>query len=379
LQELDNRKITSTKIFYRNSKSFDEDGIFSERVFGPVRDYKCKCGKLNNQILDDGKRCDKCKVLCTSSESRLENYGIIPLPFACIKPNKFKQIKEVVLNINDYVKTLFNPIRSDYNITQSRYVGVNRSNLEIRIFNDKSNLDYIYIPLRVTGIYSFILCLRYIAAKFNFQNVKDLFDNQTFMTQLKVLPPGVRPVNFTRGDNTKIQLSEINTVYISLLNLNKSNILIADNLKIDEDDWFDRISLYFEGDYDNSDEEIVEHAIIEYDITTSRYQYYINLVYSVLTSTISGKEGFIRNNMLGKTIEFSARSVICCDPSLEVYQIGVSKKILYKLWMLYFLHYLIEVKERDSVWCIDGIANRDYEDNKELFDEFLRWFYNDKD
>ena len=143
---------------------------------------------------------------------------------------------------------------------------------------------------------------------------------------------------------------------------------------LDEDDWFSRMNIYFDGDFENKDEEIVEHAIMEYDQITSRYQYYINLIYENLMATISGKEGFIRHNLLGKTIEFSARSVICCDPSLEVYQIGVSKKILYKLWMLYFIHYLVYIEKLNTVWCYTNIINKDYSDNKELFNKFLKWF-----
>jgi DNA-directed RNA polymerase subunit beta' len=376
---LDEPKVTSSKLFYRGTKSFDEDGLFSEKIFGPTKDFRCKCGKLNSEILDYNKRCDKCDVLCVNTTVRFENHGIIDLPFMCIKPTRLKnKLKDVVTNVLEYKKTLFNPVRSDYNITQSKYLGIHKNTHEIKIFADRNNKDFIYIPLRITGIYSFILCLRYIAFIFNFTNVKKLFDDQVIMSYLKVIPPGIRPVTFNRDKNNKIQLSEVNKHYISILELNKSNSLIIDNLKIDEEDWFNRITLYFQGDYENSDEEIVENFIIECDGWCARYQYRINDVYDVLFDTISGKEGFIRNNMLGKTIEFSARSVICCDPSLEPYQIGVSKKILYKLWMLYFLYYLVNIKNLSAIWCFDNITTKDYEDNIVLFNEFLRWMYDDK-
>jgi DNA-directed RNA polymerase beta' subunit len=77
--------------------------------------------------------------------------------------------------------------------------------------------------------------------------------------------------------------------------------------------------------------------------------------------------------MLGKTIEFSARSVITCDPSLEPYQIGVSRKILYRLWMLYFLHWLIQYKNVDTVWCFENIITKTYDENKALFNKFIDW------
>lgn len=369
--------ITSPNIFYRKTKKYDEEGLFSERIFGPVKDFKCKCGNLNNEVLDGGKRCDKCKVLCTSNITRLETFGLIELPFFCIKPNKIKNsLKRVIKNALDYKDTLFDPIRNDYNISKSRYLGVHKTNKTINIFDNMQDKNNIYIPMRITGVYSLIFCLRYIKDRFyGFPEIQELFDDQTFMSYLKVIPPTIRPVNII---NNKQQYTEVNKSYISLINLNKSSKILKDNLAIDEQDWFDRIDLHFtDPDFENSHEEIIEHIIIECDTITSKYQYYINQIYLDLIKMISGKEGFIRNNMLGKTIEFSARSIITCDPSLEPYQIGVSKKILYKLWMLYFLHWLVQINQLDTVWCFKNIITKDYDENKELFDKFLEWMQNE--
>jgi len=367
--------VTSPEIFYRgNNKSFHDDGIFSEKIFGPVRSFRCKCGLLNNSVLDVGKRCEKCGVKCEDNIARFENHGLINLPFMCIKPTRIdNRLKAVIVNILAHKKTLLDPIRSDYNISQSKYLGIHKSTEVIKIFDNRNDKNYVYIPIRVTGIYSLLLCLKYMAEVFNIEIVKKLFEDQVIMTYLKVIPPGLRPVSVV--DDKKIQLSEVNKPYISIIHLNKVNDLIKDNLLIDQDDWFERINLYFQGDYDTCDEEIVEHIIMEYDVLTSKYQYHINMIYDNLFSTIAGKEGFIRKNLLGKTIDFSGRSVICCDPSLNVYQIGVSKKILYKLWLPYFLYYLLHIKLQTTVWSIENIVNKDYEDNLALFDEFLEWFY----
>lgn len=375
--------VTSSNIFKRKTKSFDDDGIFSERIFGPVKDYKCKCGKLNSEILDGGKRCAKCNVLCDTSNLRFETFGYIPLPFMCIKPTRIKdRLKEVIVNVLNYSKTLLDPIRCDYNINQKRYLGINKSNYEIKIFDDRKSKESFYIPVRITGIHSLIFCLKYVAARFKgFQKVAQLFDDQIFMTYIKVIPPGIRPVSFSTNNSksNKVRLSDINKAYISLINLNKSNSFIMESVPIDEDDWFDRIDLYFkEPDFEDLDEEIVEHMMIEYDMIASKYQFYVKQIYETLMSTISGKEGFIRHNILGKTVEFSGRSVIVCDPSLEPYQIGVSKKILCKLWMLYFGHWLYEHKDKEPVWCYDNITLTEYCEHKKIFADFLEWFMEDK-
>lgn len=373
----DLKYVTSPDIFYRNNNNtFHDEGMFSEVIFGPCRSFRCKCGLLNNSVLDVGKRCVKCHVKCEDNSSRFENHGLINLPFLCIKPTRIdNRLKEVITNVLMYKKTLLDPIRADYNISQSKYLGIHKVKETIKIFDNRLDKNFIYIPIRVTGIFSLILCLKYIAQVFNIEIVKKLFEDQVIMSYLKVIPPGIRPVAVI--DEKKIQLSEINKPYISCIHLNKVNDLLKDNLAIDEDDWFERINLYFSGDYENSDEEIVEHVIMEYDILTSKYQYHINIIYDNLFSTISSKTGYIRNSMLGKTIDFSARSVICCDVSLEPYQVGVSKKILYKLWMPYFLYYLMHIRLQTTIWSIENIVNKDYEDNLNLFDEFLDWFYID--
>ena len=365
--------VTSPNIFYRKSRKFDEEGLFSERIFGPVRDFKCKCGKLNSEILDGGKRCEKCKVLCENSNLRLETFGLIDLPFECIKPTKIKnRLRKVILNVLSYSKTLLDPIRNDNNINKSRYLGISKKDNTINIFENRKDKNNIYIPMRITGLYSLIFCLKYIKNNFfGFQEVQDLFDDQVLMSHLKIIPPTIRPVNII---NNKQQYTEVNKSYISLIHLNKSNEILKDNLYVDEEDWNNQISLYFKDpNFENNDEEIVEHMIMECDTETAKYQYHINQVYVDLMRMISGKEGFIRNNMLGKTIEFSARSVITCDPSLEPYQIGVSRKILYRLWMLYFLHWLIQYKNVDTVWCFENIITKTYDENKALFNKFIDW------
>jgi len=373
LAAIQKKLITESQTFYRKSQKYHEEGLFSERIFGPVKDFKCKCGRLNNEVLDGGKRCEKCHVLCASSITRLETCGYIELPFECFKPTRLKnRLRKVIKNLLKYEKSLFDPIRNDYNITKSRYLGIHKQDQTIKIFDDRSDRSHIYMPMRVTGIYSLIFCLKYIKNHFfGFNEVQALFDDHVIMKYLKIIPPAIRPVNIING---REHYAEVNKTYVSIINLAKSNKILKDNLFIDEQDWNDRITVYFnDPNFEDNDEEIVEHVIIECDTAASKFQFHVNQVYIQLMGMISGKEGFIRSNMLGKTIEFSARSIITCDPSFEPYEIGVGKRILYKLWMLYFLHWAITIKGIDSGWCFENIITKDYEDNKLLFDKFLDW------
>ena len=120
------------------------------------------------------------------------------------------------------------------------------------------------------------------------------------------------------------------------------------------------------------DPEIVDQMIQEYDRMTAKYQYYVDLVYDKVFENISGKWGLIRSSVLGKTIEFSARSVITINPSLPPYKIKVGKKILFKLWLPYFINFIQEKHPEISyIQAYYTYVTQEYESCKDLFDEFL--------
>ena len=129
------------------------------------------------------------------------------------------------------------------------------------------------------------------------------------------------------------------------------------------------------------DQDIFSSQIIEYDTRASGYQRIVNNIYGYVYETLSGKKGLIRNSILGKIIEFSGRTVIVVDPTIKPYQIRVSRKMLKKLWMPYFLHYLIEYKKLDATYCFNTFMMNEL-NNEELldtyFDEFLTWFYKEE-
>ena len=122
-----------------------------------------------------------------------------------------------------------------------------------------------------------------------------------------------------------------------------------------EADWFAKMRYNLDN---NIDDELIDPIIPEYDRAAARYQYYVDLIYESVYSSISGKTGFIRGSILGKTIEFSARSVIIIDPSLEPYKVKVSSKILFKLWFPYFLYYLSKYKEGRPLAYRNELINR---------------------
>jgi len=66
-------EVSSIKFYTGKYSNIDEDGLLSESIFGPIRDFQCKCGKLSIESVDGGKICDKCGVLCGPSELTFKN------------------------------------------------------------------------------------------------------------------------------------------------------------------------------------------------------------------------------------------------------------------------------------------------------------------
>ncbi len=364
--------VTSPKLFIGKNKIIDEDGLLSQRIFGPINDYKCICGKLAYS-LDRGNMCPKCKVMCDTNELRVKIFGKIKSVFPIIKSTKKHHILKLIGAKN---KVILNPIQSDANLSLKKYLAIDGNGEKVKIVDNIKEPNYYVVPLRITGIYSFILVLKYLRNNFLNQmpvvdTINEFFEKEYITNEIKVLPPEIRPVIPDPKNPKSFIVSEVNKHYTSLLQLNKANNLYASNIPVDEEYWLGMIDVNFRNQIHD---EIVEFTIMDYDVTTSKYQFYVDVIYDTIFDIISKKKGFIRSTILSKTIEFSARTVIVVDPSIEPYQIRVSKKILFKLWKLQFIHYLTNVKKIEYDECFERIVTKKYEEVADIFNEFCDWF-----
>lgn len=365
--------VTSYKDFIGKQRKIDPHGIFSEQIFGPVTSYKCACGNFNSEVLHNGQICPKCGVLCASNNLRYTTFGKIRLIFPVIKLN----VRDNFLKIIGYNnKIILDPKRTDYLNSDTRYLAIKGDKSEIKIFKDLTQKPgYLTIPFRITGIFSLYLVLKFLAEKIHVPIAIEIFNKNYMSHVIDILPPDLRLVSY---DDTKkeVRTPEINKHYTSILRMNSLNKHIMTNIQVDIQDWISRITMNLKDGI--LDQDIIEPTVIEYDQKAAMYQYYIDCIYQSVYDEISGKEGLIRSSILGKNIEFSARTVICCDPSLRPYEVRVSKIILKKLWMPYFLHYITTVKNLDYDYSYDSFILHE-DKNPEfdrLFNEFLKWFCN---
>lgn len=347
-------------------------GLFSEQIFGPVNSLKCQCGKLNGPI-NENKICDKCNVLCTSEDLRYSTFGEILTIFPFVNPSKKTKLIKMLGKLSN---VLINPDRNDLNLDNVRYIAIKNDKTSIQLV-DGNISNYSLIPFRITGIYSLYIVLKYLKERLQIESAIKILDEKYIRFDLKVIPPSLRMYSFDT-ETKSIRLPPINKHYITILNSNKANLPYYEIIKQDEEEWLTKIDIILEDNIDNQD--IIESGMNIYDTQSSYYQRAVNNIYNEIYKTLSGKEGLIRNMILGRTIDFSSRAVITVDPSILPYQIKVSKKILRIVWAPYFVHWLTNYKDLDFTYCFDKYLLNEVNNTREidpLFDEFLEWFYKD--
>ena len=362
--------VTSTESFSKNQRKILADGLFSEQIFGPINSYCCSCGKYNIRKFA-GQVCPSCGVLCDSNELRYSTFGKILLTFPIIKPNRKNKFLKLIGTEN---KNLINPERADYLSSTHHYLAIKYNKKQIKIVKHLNNDNgFLTIPFRITGIYSLYLVLSFLKSYFDIEIVNKIFEDEYITNYLYVIPPNLRMISFESKTN-RMRTPHINKYYTAILRYNKKDQFLLTNLRNDEESWHSKIAVALKNKF--LDQDIVESTVIEYDLKSSKYQYYANKIYSFVSDKLSGKYGLIRNSILGKVIEFSARTVIRSEPSLPPYQIKVSKTILKKLWSPYFLFYLTSILGMDYDYCYDEMLLNEINNNKfnEYFEKFLDWF-----
>jgi|GEM_PF-2449398 len=378
--------VTSDKIYLNHGlNKLDEEGIFSQRIFGPIKAWKCACGTLTSKILHDGQRCEKCHVLCADPELRYTTFAKIRLPFPFYKNSRVYRAK-----LNAVIpehKSIIDPHQTDRNITQSLFIELIpvrgkdfRPKLRKKFTNDQS-----CIPIRITGIYSLYLALYAGAYIYHNNRCRDIVEN-CFSYELLVTPPKSRDITIQlkKGKRT-LTTNEINEQYERILkisNFDWPNILDSEKIR---EDFITKIKniIYHP---EKSTEYLDDIQIQQYDQMISKYQSHINKIYKLIITTLGTKTGYIRKDFIGRSIDFSARAHIIANPALKAYEISISKQIFLRLWFIEYLYFINIIKNNQDkynellpyVEFTDMYINLDKLD---YVDEFINWMLteNDKD
>lgn len=302
----DTKIVTSSNIF-SSGENIDEDGLYSERIFGPTKNYKCKCGHYVGKYYED-QVCPKCGVLCASNLIRYEQFGKIKLPdnVYVILPTTIPLLEKFFSTaiINEFL----NPKCFQELVQHPYYYSIPHRKLK-KLEQIDHNEDYIDLP--IIGINE-LRELTHECARLNIINIRpDILANM-FLNEIPVLPAELRPLSKVDG---KFNIHELTKLYKDIITLSTGGFIL--NAIASQSTYASFVSI--------------------------RYQNILNEIYQhIVEKFFAEKEGLLRYDFMGKTVEFSGRLVIVPDPTLKPYEIGMSKLAIDKLTLLHKMHFILE-------------------------------------
>jgi len=348
-------------INYRTSKP-EIGGLFCERIFGPVKDYQCACGK--KQSGNKGQVCSKCGIEITESKVRRERMGHInlespvvhtwyvkgiPSKIAILLGVKTKQLEEVVYHAS-YIVT--DPGTSSLTFKQILSEQEYSHFLEIfpRQFTAQSGAEAIKTLLKKldlekeakilrTKIKTATGLKREVAIKR--LEIVDAFNNSDnkpewmVLDVIPVIPPDLRPM--VALDGGRFATTDLNDLYRRILNRNN-------RLKKQKEQHAPRLIL-------KNEKRMLQEAVDSLIDNSKRGKKAVvergrNL--KSLSDMLKGKQGRLRQNLLGKRVDYSARSVIIVGPDLEMYQCGIPREMAIILFKPFILRDIQKVNGLDK-------------------------------
>ncbi|MGN0011125.1 MAG: DNA-directed RNA polymerase subunit beta' [Marinilabiliaceae bacterium] len=360
-------------INYRTYKP-ERDGLFCERIFGPVKDYECHCGKYK-RIRYKGIVCDRCGVEVTEKKVRRERMGHISLvvPIAHIwyfrsLPNKIgsllgiptKKVDSIVyyeryVVINPGVKEADGVHKLDF-LSEEEYIAILDSlpkDNQLLDDNDpnkfvaKMGAEALYMLLQQVDLEALACDLRYKAHNETSQarkadalkrlQVVEWFKASNgrnkpewmILTVLPVIPPDLRPL--VPLDGGRFATSDLNELY--------RRVIIRNN----------RLKRLLEinapGVILRNEKRMLQEAVDSLFDNTRRstaVKSEANRPLKSLSDSLKGKQGRFRQNLLGKRVDYSARSVIVIGPELRMHECGLPKDMAAELFKPFVIRKLIE-------------------------------------
>ena len=348
-------------INYRTLKP-ERDGLFCERIFGPTKDWECHCGKYK-KIRYKGKVCDRCGVEVTRSKVRRERMGHIELAAPVSHIWYFKGIPSrmgLILDISPRVleKVLYfaayivtdpgdTPLMQNQILTEKEYRDMREKYEDdfkagmgaeaIKELLERIDCDKLSQELRAE--------LKEASGQKKAKLVKRLEVVEAFRQSgnkpswmiidvLPVIPPELRPM--VQLDGGRFATSDLNDLYRRVINRNnRLKRLIALNAP----------------DIIVRNEKRMLQEAVDTLIDNGRRGRAVTGVNSrplkSLSDMLKGKQGLFRQNLLGKRVDYSGRSVIVVGPTLKLYQCGLPKEMAIELFRPFVMKKLVQ----------DGIAS----------------------
>ncbi|MGA2383743.1 MAG: DNA-directed RNA polymerase subunit beta' [Gemmatimonadales bacterium] len=384
-------------INYRSFKP-ERDGLFCERIFGPVKDWECHCGKYK-RIRYRGVICDRCGVEVTLSKVRRERMGHIELAVPVAHIWFFKTLPSPMANLLDV--TLRDLERVIY---YTNYVVLDPGQQEVE---EKQLLDEDeYLALRQkareTGDTAFKAdigapALRHLLERLDVDKVSerlrsevgtetsqhrkkqllkrlkvvdafrnsgesgDVRNNPAWMILdvIPVIPPDLRPL--VPLDGGRFATSDLNDLYRRVINRNNRLQKLMQH----------RAPEVILRNEKRMLQEAVD-ALFDNGRRSKAIRGRGKRPLKSLSDMLKGKQGRFRQNLLGKRVDYSGRSVIVVGPELRLHQCGLPKTMAVELFKPFIIHRLVEKGIAETVKRAKKIVERESPEVYEILEEIIQ-------
>ncbi len=343
-------------INYRTLKP-EKDGLFCERIFGPTKDWECHCGKYK-KVRFKGKICDKCGVEVTRAKVRRERMGHIELAAPVSHIWYFKGIPSrmgLILDISPRVleKVLYfanyividpgdTPLMKKQILTEAEYRDMRekyeddfRAGMGAEAIKELlAELDLEQLSKELTAE------LRESSGQKRLRIIKRLEVVESFrlshnrpewmiMDVVPVIPPEIRPM--VQLDGGRFATSDLNDLYRRVINRNNR---LKRLLELGAPDIIVRNEKRM---LQEAVDALIDNGRRGRPVTGPN-----NRALKSLSDMLKGKQGRFRQNLLGKRVDYSGRSVIVVGPDLKIYQCGLPKEMALELFKPFVMKKLVE-------------------------------------
>jgi len=361
-------------INYRTQKP-EKDGLFCEKIFGPKKDWECHCGKYK-RIRYRGVVCDKCGVEVTRSKVRRERMGHIELAAPVTHLWYFRTVPSRIGTLLDLTPKTLEQV-----VYYINYIVTDPKNTDLeykQILNDKEYRD----AMEKYGYGSFDAGMGAEAIKVLLSHVdleKDSADlkeelktakgqrkakaakkldvvesfrksgnNPTWMVLdvIPVIPPDLRPM--VPLDGGRYATSDLNDLYRRVINRNNR---LKKLMELGAPDVIVR-----------NEKRMLQEAVdnlIDNGKRGKPVQGSKQRDLKSLSAMLAGKQGRFRQNLLGKRVDYSGRSVIVVGPELKMYQCGLPKEMALELFKPFIINRLIDLNQSNNIKSAKRMIERE--------------------
>ncbi len=426
-------------INYRTQKA-EKDGLFSEKIFGPVRDFECSCGKYR-RIRYKGIVCDKCGVEVTKASVRRERMGHIelavpiahiwflrniPSRISLVLDQTLTDVEKVVYYSSYIITEVDENLKKDYiRQVESEYKsklkdltsGGNDSeealkelfdskqqNLEflkvLEKWNIISEIDYRLMSMKFAPVFKAetgATVLREIFSGIDLEAELVLLDKELevadgikaqkimkkirflgglhqagvrpewmFLTHIPVIPPDLRPM--VALDGGRFATSDLNDLYRRVINRNNRlkklmsqrapEVIVRNEKRMLQE----------------AVDALIDNSMRKGQSTTVASTGQKRALKS-LADSLKGKQGRFRQNLLGKRVDYSARSVIVVGPNLKINECGIPKTMALELFKPFIINRLIEDELAHNIRSATRLIEQGIDIVWDILDEVIEHRY----